>query len=279
MNSVLENRLGEKAHSVRKDVARMYYRAGWGHLAPTLSCTDILTAIFFGEKDDGEKIFRVGQDHFVLSKGHGCAALYVCLAEVGLIEREELSTFYQDNSRLIGLASHLVEGIDIPTGSLGHGICFATGTALAAKIDRNDARTFVILGDGESQEGSVWEAAEFAGSNELNNLIVILDRNGLQASDRIDAILPDSDIAGKWTSFGWNVIETDGHDYSTILEAVSSGIEEPVRPTIIIAHTIKGRGISIAENRPEWHSRAPKGIEWESVCAELGMSSEELERI
>ena len=172
-----EESLKQMAHDIRCDVLRMYYRAGWGHIASALSCVDLLTAVYFG--DD---FFHAGKDHVVLSKGHATAAQYAILARLGMIERSELITFYQPHSRLLGLASSLVPGIDVPTGSLGQGLCFATGTSLAAKIDNSGAFTYVVLGDGEMQEGSVWEAAMFAGNQRLGKLIAIADVNGLQAS-------------------------------------------------------------------------------------------------
>lgn len=272
--SVNIRQLNEIAHRVRVLIAKMYFRAGWGHFAPALSCVDILIAICFGMT--GEKRYLdLDKDHLVLSKGHGCAALYATFAELGIINRDELGTFYQDGSRLIGLSSHLIPHIEIPTGALGHGICFGTGTALAAKVDGLNSRTFVIMGDGESQEGSVWEAAEFASMNKLNNLIVFLDRNGLQASDYVDSIVGIDPVKYRWESFGWFVVEVDGHSFDELCSCLDQAINID-KPTLIIAKTIKGKGISIAENSPVWHSRAPKGDEWVSVCDDLGIDFEEL---
>ncbi len=267
----------ELADRFRRIIVKMYYRAGWGHLAPALSCVDILTALCFGGEADFSPDAKA--DRMVLSKGHGCAAWYAILAELGYFPKEELNTFYQSGSRLVGLASPSVPGIDIPTGALGHGICFATGTALADKIDQNGRRTYVLLGDGESQEGSVWEAAAFSGAHGLSQLTVILDKNDLQASDWVDRILPLTPIREKWEAFGWNVLETEGHEQEKILNAIRSAKSEKSKPTLIIAHTLKGKGISIAEGKPEWHSRAPKGSEWDEVCKDLGMDREELEKI
>lgn len=267
------------ARKIRQTIVKMYYRAGWGHLAPALSCTDILVSIFFGLAPDGRSFFVEGNDSFVLSKGHACAALYAVYSELGIIDRDELNTFYQDNSRLIGLASPTIPRIEIPTGSLGHGICFATGKALIAKRDNTGARTYVLLGDGESQEGSVWEAAEFAGAEKLDNLIVFLDRNRLQASDWIDNILCIDPVKSRWESFGWEVFETDGHDYKKITDVLNLAKNNSKRPSLVIANTVKGKGVSIAENRPDWHSRAPKGHEWDAVCAEIGIEQVDLEFI
>ena len=218
-------------------------------------------------------------DRVILSKGHGCAALYSVLSRLGYFPHEELSGFYQKGSALTGLASSKVNGIDIPTGSLGHGICFATGTALAAKIQELEYRTYVILGDGESQEGSVWEAALFAGNHGLNNLIVILDNNLLQASDWLKSISPIEPIRPKWESFGWNVLESDGHDFSALIKVLDISKREEKRPSLIIANTTKGKGIKIAEDNPEWHSRVPRGREWELACSDLKISVEDLNTI
>ncbi len=267
------------SNGIRRNIVKMYYRAGWGHLAPALSCVDILVSICFGISAEGTRLFDVDNDSLIMSKGHGCASLYAIYAELGMIEKKELSTFYKDNSRLIGLASPLIPGIDIPTGSLGHGICFATGKAFASKLDKKTSKTYVILGDGESQEGSVWEAAEFASIKGLDNLIVILDHNRLQASDWVENIVKIDPIKERWQSFGWNVIEAEGHDHSNLIQALSLAVSNKDKPTIIVANTIKGKGLRLVENRPEWHSRTPKGDEWDSVCEDLGITRGELETI
>lgn len=268
------------AKDIRKDIVKMYHRAGWGHLAPALSCVDILTVLYYGGITTLSDVNGVDVDRMILSKGHACAALYVILARLGYFPVEELNTFYQDGSRLIGLASCLVPGIEIPTGSLGHGICFATGTALAAKIDSKKGRTFVLLGDGESQEGSAWEAILFSANHALDNLIVILDHNGLQASDWLKNISDIEPIEDKWRAFGWNVLRV--HDGNNPYDLLRTFTQIPVgsgKPTVVIADTVKGKGLSLAENSPDWHSRAPKGDEWKVVCLELGMTPEELEKI
>lgn len=270
--------LKEIANNMRIDIVKMYYRAGWGHMAPALSCVDIVAAICFG----GEAKFGQGllkSDRLIMSKGHGCAALYAAFAHIGYIPRFELDSFYQSGTRLIGLASPTIPGISAPTGSLGHGICFATGCALSDKLDGNATATYVILGDGETQEGSVWEAAEFASCKELSNLIVFLDRNGLQASDYVDSIIPIDPVEQRWSSFGWNVVQCDGHDHNSILRAMRKSRQQSSQPTLILAKTTKGKGVTIAENNPMWHSRAPKGDEWIQVCNDLGIQFADLEKI
>lgn len=262
--------LQEIAHSLRCDVLKMYYRAGWGHIASAFSCTDILTAIYFG----GE--YEDGRDHVVLSKGHGCAVQYAALARIGKISREELATFYQPGSRLTGLASSAVPGIDAPTGSLGMGLGFAAGQAIAAERYDSDANTYVVLGDGEIQEGAVWEAAMLAGNEHLSSLTAIVDCNGLQASGFVADIAPNKPLIAKWESFGWQVLEVNGHDVEALREALAEARVEKSRPTVILAKTVKGHGFPAAEGRADWHSRRPTAAEWSEAAESLGMSQEEL---
>lgn len=276
MNSIKE--LKELADEMRVDIVKMYYRAGWGHMAPALSCVDIVAAVCFGgEAEFGQDLSK--SDRLIMSKGHGCAALYSAFSRIGYIPRSELSSYCQSGTRLVGLASPTIPGIFTPTGSLGHGICFATGCALSDKLDKESTMTYVILGDGETQEGSVWEAAEFASCKELSNLIVFLDRNGLQASDYIDSIMPIDPVEQKWVSYGWNVIQCNGHDHNSILNAMREAKNQGSRPTLILAKTTKGKGVTISENNPMWHSRAPKGNEWIQVCKDLGIQFADLEEI
>lgn len=267
------------AHELRVDILRMFYKSKSGHLAPALSCVDIFTALYFGNIIRWEKRFQDDRDRVILSKGHACAALYATLARAGFFPREELLTFYQSNSRLGGHPSVTLPGIETPTGALGHGICFGTGTALAAKLDHQEYRTYVVMGDGESQEGSVWEAAMFAANHHLDNLVFILDYNGLQASSFLEDIAPLGLVEEKWKAFGWDVISVDGHDFKQLQLALSPSRNTEGKPLMVVAHTIKGKGLSIVENNPEWHSRAPKEMEWQSVCQELGITMEDLQTI
>ena len=267
------------ARDIRVDIAKMFYIAGWGHFAPALSCVDILVALYWGGVINTHKLFEDDHDRVILSKGHGCAALYAVMSRWNYFPRNELSGFYQKGSPLIGLASSNVNGIDIPTGSLGHGICFATGTAISAKLSNADYYTYVILGDGESQEGSVWEAVQFAGAKHLDNMIVILDYNKLQGSDWLESIIPIEPIADKWQSFGWTAHTVDGHDHNALVNVLNNVKKEKNKPHLIIANTVKGKGVSIAEADPSWHSRAPKGKEWEQVCIDLGITMEELSKL
>ncbi len=267
------------AHDIRVDILKMYYIAGWGHMAPALSCVEIFTALYFGDVLRMERRSEEDHDWVIMSKGHGCATWYSCLSRTGYFPREDLNGFYQAGSKLVGLASPSVPGVPLPTGSLGHGICFATGTALAAKCKKNASRTYVLLGDGEAQEGSVWEAAMFAGAHKLDNLCVILDRNHLQASDWVENITVDEPLRERWEAFGWHVLECDGHDFPALLSAFEEAKAVQGKPVLLVAHTVKGKGISFAESRAEWHSRAPRGEEWDKACAELGIEVKELGRI
>ena len=272
----MQNNMENVAHDLRVDIARLFYSSGTGHMAPALSCVDILAELYFDGIITYDKRFSPERDRVILSKGHACAALYVTLARAGYFPREELKTFYKKNSRLGGHPNIALPGIETATGALGHGICFGTGTAKAAKIDDKDFFTYVIVGDGETQEGSVWEAASFAANEKLDNLVVILDNNGLQASSFTEEISPTKPIKIKWESFGWQVLTVDGHNFSELHNAFLSAKQSKECPTLIIAETIKGKGVSLAENNPTWHSRVPKDNEWVSVCRDLNISMEEL---
>lgn len=275
----MEGRVESIAREVRIDLLRMFYKSGTGHMAPALSCVDIFTELYFEPVINWDMRFSDERDRVILSKGHGCAAFYAVLARAGYFDREELLTFYQNDSRLGGHPNISLPGIESATGSLGHGICFATGTAMAARIDNAAYRTYVVMGDGEMQEGSVWEAAMFSGNQALANLTAIVDRNNLQGSDMVDDIAPIDPLEEKWRSFKWNVIRVNGHDFEELKAAFDGAKSCTEKPTVIIAETVKGKGVDISENRKEWHSRAPKGEEWDQICAEYGIGRKELERI
>lgn len=267
------------AHELRRDVARLFYISGSGHFAPALSCVDIFAELFFDGIIDYEKRFTDDRDRVILSKGHAAAALYVTLSKAGFFPREELKSFYQNGSILGGHPNVLLPGVESATGALGHGICFGTGTALAAKLDDKDYHTYVVMGDGESEEGSVWEAAQFASDKGLNNLIVIMDRNRIQASTFVNEILNIEPVRSRWEAFGWKVYETDGHDFGQLHTVLCEAKAETGKPVLIVANTIKGKGVGLSENNPLWHSRTPRNDEWMMVCEELGMTLEELKTI
>ena len=240
----MADHLEQVVRELKIDILRLFYQSKTGHLASALSCIELLTALYLGPRDE--------KDQVILSKGHGAAALYVVLAKMGKIQRKELQSFYGYNSRLLALASDKIPGIDIPTGALGQGICFATGLAKAYQLNEERAKIFCVLGDGEMQEGSVWEAAMFAATQGLNNMAVFLDANGIQASGAIKEIMDMAPIRAKWESFGWHVEDLDGHDLSTIRAVVHSFREKAYhKPLFVIAHTHKGHGISFMVDRAD----------------------------
>lgn len=275
----MDDKLIEIAHDLRVDMLKMFYLANTGHMAPAFSCIDILTELYFEPVINWKKRFSEDRDRVILSKGHACAALYVVLARAEYFSREELVTFYKRDSRLNGHPDISLPGIETATGSLGHGICFGTGTAMAAKLDGATYRTYVVVGDGEIQEGSVWEAAMFASKQKLGNLTVIVDCNKLQASDWVSNISELNPIEEKWKSFGWNVLSVNGHDFSELRDAFTKAKKSVDVPTIIIANTIKGKGISFVEKKVEWHCGVPKGEEWVDACHDLNISFEELKTL
>ncbi|MGE5390783.1 MAG: transketolase [Deltaproteobacteria bacterium] len=265
------------AREMRRDIFRMAYKAGGGHIAPAFSIVEILTAVYMSGvlKHDPERPDDPRRDRFILSKGHASAALYAVLAQAGYLDRDELDLFCQEGSILGGHPNMLeIPGVEASTGALGHGLGFATGIALAGKLDKEDYQVYVVVGDGECQEGSIWEAALFAASQNLNNLTVILDYNKLQAMDRLDKIIRMEPFAEKWKGFGWEVQEVDGHDIAALIESL--GPNESQSPRIIIAHTIKGKGVSFMEGVPIWHFRLPDDEELKIVLRDLEMDMQEL---
>jgi len=211
------------------------------------------------------------RDRFVLSKGHACAALYVTLAECGFFPREWLDDFYLDGSRLAGHVTHKgVPGVEVSTGALGHGLPIACGMALAAKRDKLNYRVFVLLSDGECDEGSTWEAALFAPHHRLDNLIAIVDYNKIQSLGNVKDVLDLEPLPAKWKSFGWSVREVDGHNVGEIEASLASVPFAPGRPSCVVAHTIKGKGVSFMEDNLLWHYRAPDEDELARALTELG---------
>ena len=265
-------KLKEKAKLVRQDIIRMLYHSGSGHPGGSLSCADIMTALYFSEMNiDPEKPDMAGRDRFVLSKGHAAPAQYAAMAERGYFPVEELNTLRKMGSRLQGHPSmHKLPGIEISTGSLGQGISAAVGMAIAGKLDESPARVYTILGDGEVQEGMVWEAAMAAAHYKLDNLCAVLDNNGLQIDGRNDDVMTVQPLDEKFRAFGWNVICIDGHDMEQILDAFAKARECKGQPTMIIARTVKGKGVSFMEDQAGWHGKAPNQEQAEQAMAELG---------
>ena len=263
--------LKEKAKEIRKSIVSMITEAKSGHPGGSLSATDILTALYFSEMNvDPTNPKMKGRDRFVLSKGHAAPAIYATLAEKGYFSKDELMTLRKFGSRLQGHPDmKKLPGIEISTGSLGQGLSVANGMALNAKIFDENYRTYVVLGDGEIQEGQIWEAAMTAAHYKLDNLCAFLDSNNLQIDGNVTEIKGVEPLDKKWEAFGWNVIKIDGHDFEQIFSALDKARECKGKPTMIIAKTIKGKGVSFMENVCGFHGVAPTVEELERALAEL----------
>ena len=256
---------------IRRHGVEMTHLSGGSHLGAILSVADIVATLYTDVLHYNPKNPKWEErDRFILSKGHAGASIYAALAESGFFDVEELKTHYQNGSRLSGHVSHHLPGVDFSTGSLGHGLSAAAGIAYALKKDGRKERSFVVVGDGECNEGSVWEAALFANHFRLNNLCVIVDHNHMQSLDFNENTLEIEDFASKWNAFGWNVIEIDGNNHDELKNAFSQfevlNNQEPHKPTVIIANTIKGYGIPFMQNDILWHYRFPHDG-WEYDCA------------
>jgi len=260
------------AKKIRLHALQMIHRAKSSHLGSAYSMADLL-AVLYGRilRVDPQKPGAADRDRFILSKGHACAALYAVLAERGFFPQEWLKNFYRDGARLAGHATHVgVPGVEVSTGSLGHGLPIACGMALAGKRDGQAYRVFTLLSDGECDEGSTWEAALFAPHHQLDNLIAIVDYNQIQSLGRVKQVLDLEPFAAKWKAFGWAVREIDGHDCAQIERALTNVPFAAGKPTCVVAHTVKGKGVSFMENKLLWHYRAPDRDEMARALAELG---------
>lgn len=266
------NALKKTAAEVRIGVIRAVHSAGSGHPGGSLSAADIVTDLYFDEMNiDPKNPEMKGRDKFILSKGHAGPVQYSALALRGYFAPEELLTLRKLGSRLQGHPDmKKVPGIEMSTGSLGQGFSAAGGMALANKLDRDPGRVYVLLGDGELQEGIIWEAAMSAAHNKLDNLTGILDYNGLQIDGKNNDVMTVAPVDDKFKAFGWNVICIDGHDFDEIKEAFRNARECAGKPTMIIAKTVKGKGVSFMENEPEWHGKAPDDEQMKRAVAELG---------
>ncbi len=263
--------LQKRALNIRKSVIEMIYTAASGHPGGALSCTDILTALYFSEMNvDIKNPKDENRDRLVLSKGHASAALYATLAEKGFIPKEDLLGFRNINSILQGHPDmKKIPGVDMSTGSLGQGLSIANGMALAGKMDKKDYRVYCIMGDGEIEEGQIWEAAMTASHYKLDNLCAIVDNNNLQIDGKITEVMNPTPIDEKFKSFGFNVININGNEIDEILNAFQKARNAKGRPTAIIAQTVKGRGVSFMENQAGWHGKAPSKEEYETAIQEL----------
>jgi len=263
--------LKERARTIRRHVIDMTCAAGSGHPGGSLSATEILCTLYFHVmKHDPEAPQWKKRDRFVLSKGHVAPGLYAVLAESGYFPVEELRTLRELGSRLQGHPSYgKLPGIEMSTGSLGQGISIANGMALAAKLDSSDHRIYCLCGDGELQSGQNWEAAMLAAHYKLDNITVFVDRNKLQIMGDTEDVLSIEPLADKWTAFGWNVLEIDGHDFAAIIKACEDAKRFRGRPTVVIANTVKGRGVSFMENNADFHGKCCNPEQKEKAMCEL----------
>lgn len=266
-------RLTEISKNIRRLILEAVTEAGSGHPGGSLSAVEILVTLYFYKmKHDPKNPKWEDRDRFVLSKGHASPLMFSILAQAGYFPIEELKTYRKINSRLQGHPDFKTPGVEYPGGSLGIGLSVAVGMALAAKLDKKSHRVYVLLGDGELQEGQVWEAALTAAKYRLDNLTAIVDRNGIQQDGLTEQIMPLEPLAAKWKAFNWNVIQIDGYNFEQIIKALEKAENTINRPTVIIAHTTKGKGVSFMEWNPEWHGKAPKKDVLEKILKEeLGL--------
>lgn len=265
--------LNEMATTIREDIIKMLCEAGSGHPGGSLSCTDILTALYFGGvlNHDPNNPDLEERDRFILAKGHAAPALYAVLARSGYFDVDELPTLRKLGSNLQGHPdSKLLAGVEVSTGSLGQGLSIAAGVACGLKISNNPAYVFTLLGDGECQEGQVWEACMFASHNNLGNLVAIIDRNGLQIDGKTGDVCDPACIGQKFKAFGWEICHTDGHDIPSIIETLNAlKGADPNKPHAVMAKTVKGKGVSFMEGQVGWHGKAPNKEEAAIALEEL----------
>ena len=270
--------LMEISQEVRREIFKIAYHAGGGHLGAAFSMADIISVLYFDDvlKYDSRNPDWGDRDRFILSKGHACYALYAVLAKAGYFSKENLRTVGKPESKFGGHPKlYDIPGVEASTGALGHGLSFGIGIAYAMRNDRKQSHVYVVLGDGECQEGSIWEGALSAPTLLLDNLTVIIDHNKLQAMDEIENIIHIQPMADKWKAFGWNCVEIDGHNHGQIKEALLT--RKTGLPTLVVAHTIKGKGVSFMENKPIWHYRMPNKEELLILMKELGLEEEDLQ--
>ena len=266
-----EKQLKNMATSIRMDILEQTHSAKSGHPGGSLSIAEVVTYLYFAEMNvDPADPNGADRDRLVLSKGHAAPALYAALAERGFFPKEDLKTLRHVDSHLQGHPSlgHL-PGVDMTTGSLGQGLSAACGMATAAKLQNKDYRTYAIVGDGESQEGQIWEAAMYAAHRSLDNLCVVLDYNGLQIDGEVEKVMNPTPYPEKFEAFGWNVLSVDGHDFAQLADAFAKARATKGKPTVIISRSVKGKGVSFMENRVEWHGAAPNDEKFELAMNEL----------
>lgn len=270
--------LKNMARIIRKGIIEQVYSANSGHPGGSLSIADILTVLYFNELNIDEKNPKwEDRDRMILSKGHCSPALYSCLANRGFFDKEELKKFRNINSRLQGHPDmNKVPGVDMTTGSLGQGLSVANGMAIAGKLNKKDYRVYCVLGDGEIEEGQIWEAAMTSNKYNLDNLCVILDSNGLQIDGEVLDVKALDCLMSKWESFGFNVITCNGNDINMLIDAFGKAKHTKGQPTIIIAETVKGKGVPFMENKAEWHGKAPSEEEYNRAMRALKLEQEKI---
>lgn len=258
---------------------QMVFRAASGHIGGSLSAMDILTDLYFEQlRVDPERPQAPERDRFVMSKGHCTPALYSILALRGYFPEKQLELFRSIEGHMSGHPDMVhVPGVDMSTGSLGQGLSAAVGMAIAGKMDSAAYRVYALMGDGEIEEGQIWEAAMSAAKYKLDNLCGIVDVNGLQIDGRTADVMPSEPLDAKFAAFGWNVIKADGHDFDSLRAALAAAKAEKGRPSVILAKTVKGKGVSFMENDPGWHGKAPNAEQYEQAMAELNAAVEKLE--
>lgn len=267
--------LFEKSKWLRQELFQMVMSTKKGHIPSSFSCAEILLSLFYG----GTLRYRRGEprdpgrDRLIVSKGHAAMALYPILADIGYLPKSELAAFTRKDALLRMYADPSIPGIDAISGSLGHGLGIASGMCLAAKLDGRDQRAFVVLGDSECYEGSVWESALFASHNRLDNLVAIVDRNGLSIMGRTEELMKIGSLEEKFRSFGWEAVTIDGHSYTELAGAYGRLGHTGGKPLAIIANTVKGKGISFMEDRSEWHNRMPDAAQQEQAWKDLGLNT------
>src|SRR6266404_1512836 len=259
------------AKQVRRDIVEMITHAKSGHPGGSLSATEIVVTLFFDVMNhDPQNPKWPDRDRFILSKGHAAPVLYSVLAECGYTPKDQLNTLRKLGSIYQGHPDvRFIPALEASTGSLGEGVSLAIGMGLAARLDQSPSRAYVVLGDGETQEGQIWEAAMFAGDKNVDNVCAILDYNGIQLDGFVKDIMNLEPIVDKWKSYKWHVIEVNGHDIPALQEAFAEAAQKKTKPTIIIAHTVKGKGVSFMENNPKYHGQAPTREEAQKALQEL----------
>ncbi|MCX5678792.1 MAG: transketolase [Candidatus Omnitrophica bacterium] len=269
--------LEKKAIEIRKDILKMLMMAGSGHTGGSLSIVDILVALYYYKlKNNPSDPKWKERDRFLLSKGHACPALYTVLAHKGYFSKDLLWTLRKFGSPLQGHPQMGLAGVEISSGSLGQGLSIADGIALASRMDGLDIRVYCLMGDGETNEGQIWEAAMTAAHYKLDNICGIIDYNKLQIDGFCCDIKDPGAYKHKWQDFGWNAIETNGHDIKSLMDAFDEAEKTKGKPTMIIAHTVKGKGVSFIENKAEWHGIAPNKEEYERAVLELDKALKQL---